>query len=296
MINDESYWWMLQIEYQEKQPGQLQLFSKAIPRDELLRKSLSLIPASIRVTHKDRLWGLADLVKINEKVLSAKLTIKPPLGQIAEETEPGVLEDAHQPRFFTPIVIHIPLQIISVHRAVEFSRFARSAKAFACIIHDLLNDAMIKLNMDQHYVLEVEPIAKTGSFVEWYKSLDRLNRIVVHYVGPNLPSHPGSLVNSIRETANSFRNQLHSETVDLVANQPILDEKDVEEIDRAVAERKLRMRANGKRSGIGTNWSSKDRPEPETARVTLAEEELADSSATARIIAGYLEDYFSDPK
>lgn len=295
-MDDQSRWWMLQVEFQEKYPQQLSLLSKAMPRDELFRKSLLMIPTSIRVTRKDRMWGLADLAKLKEKVLAGKLTVRPPLGRIAEEPEPGVLEGAHEPRFFTPIVAHVPFQIIAVHRAAEVMRFAKSAKTFASIFYDLLSEAMQRLGMDQHYVLEIEPIAKTGSFVEWYHSLDQLNRIIIHYVGPNLPSRPGTLVNAIRETANAFKNELRSETVDLIANEPNLEETDIEELDRAAAERKLRMRANGTRSGIGTNWSSKDRPEPETARIPLTDEELTDPSAAAGKITSYLEDYFGERK
>ncbi len=294
MIDDETRWWMLQVEFQERYPGQLNMLSQPIPRDVLLRSSLELIPKSIRVSRGDRIWGLADLVIINDDVLAGKLTVRPPPGRIAEEPQPGVLEGAHEPRFFTSIVIHVPLQIIVVHRAAEISRFNRSAKAFAMVFHDLLTQAIKSLDMNDHYVLEVEPIAKTGSFVEWYHGLDCLNRLTVHYVGPNLPSRPGTLVHEIRETAKSFRDKLRSETVDLVANEPHLDENDIEELDQAVAERKLNMRASGTRSGIGTNWSSKDLPEAETARFPLTEEELAHPRVVAEKIAGYLEDYFRE--
>lgn len=294
--SDQSRWWMLQVEFQEKYPRQLSLLSSAMPRDELFRESLLMIPTSIRATRKDRMWGLADLAKLNQNTLAGKLTVRPPLGHIAEEPEPGVLEGAHEPRFFTPIVVHVPLQIIAVNRAAEIMRFARSARAFARVFYDLLSDAMHRLEMDQHYVLAIEPIAKTGSFVQWYHSLDQLHRIVIHYVGPNLPSRPGSLVNAIRETANSFKNELRSETVELIANEPTLEEADVEELDRAAAERKLRMRARGTRSGIGTNWSSRDRPEPETAHVPLSGEELADPRAAAGKITSYLEVYFDKRK
>lgn len=292
MLDNETRWWMLQIQYQERHPGQLNLLSQPMPRSELLRKSLELIPASIRSITGDRTWGLADLVAVRHDVLNAELTVRPPLGRIAEEPQPGVLEDAREPRFFTPIVAHIPLQIIAVHRASDVSRFARSAKAYASVFFDLLNEALKKLEMDQHYVLEVEPIAKIGSFVEWFNSLDHLNRIIVHYVGPNLPSRPDSLVQSIKDTANSFRKSLHSETVDLIANEPKLDEVDVEELDQAVADRRLRMRARGTRSGVGTNWSSRHKPEAETAIIALNESQLADTNATSERIASYLEDYF----
>lgn len=293
-VDGQSRWWMLQVEFQKKHAKQLNLYSSPIPREELFRRSLLLIPQSIRTKRKDRTWGLADVKDLKSDVLVGKITVRPPLGRIAEETRPGILEDAHEPRFFTPIVVHVPLQIIVVNRASEVMRFAKSAKAYASLFYDLIFEAMQKLDMNQHYALAVEPIAKTGSFVEWYESLDQLHRISIHYVGPNLPSRPGSLVNSIRETANAFKDELRSQSVDLIANDPILEKIDVEELDRAAAERKLRMRANGTRSGIGTNWSSKDRPEPETVKIQLNAEELSESRAAATKISNYLEDYFVD--
>lgn len=293
-MDNETRWWMLQVQYQERHPGQLNLLSQPLSRSELLQQSLELIPTSIRSIRGDRTWGLADLVHSGSDVIAAELTVRPPMGRIAEEPRPGVLEDAREPRFFTPVVVHIPLQIIVVHRGSDVSRFARSAKAFAAVFYDLLDDALRKLKMDQHYVLEVEPIAKTGSFVEWYNSLDHLDRIIVHYVGPNLPARPDSLVQSIRDTAYSFRKSLHSESVDLIANEPKLEEADVEELDQAVADRRLRMRARGTRSNIGTNWSSRERPEAETAIIPLVEEELAKPSNLSEKIKGYLEKYFGD--
>lgn len=294
MFDNETRWWMFQVQYQERYPGQLNFLSQPMARDELLRQSLELIPTSIRSIRGDQTWGLADLVTSRSDVVAAELTVRPPLGRIAEEPRPGVLEDAREPRFFTPVVVHIPMQIIVVHRAADVSRFARSAKAYATVFYDLLDEALRKLEMDQHYILEVEPIAKTGSFVEWYNSLDHLDRIVVHYVGPNLPARPDSLVQSIRDTANSFRNFLRSETVDLIANEPKLEDADVEELDQAVADRRLRMRARGTRSKIGTNWSSSVRPEAETAIIPLVEEELAKPGSLSEKIKGYLEKYFGD--
>lgn len=294
MFDNETRWWMLQVQYQERHPGQPNLLSQPMSRSELLRKSLELIPTSIRSTRGDRTWGLADLVPFSSDVLAAELTVRPPLGRIAEEPRPGELEDAKEPRFFTPIVVHVPLQIIVVHRASDVSRFARSANAFAAVFFELLEEALRKLEMDQHYVLEVEPIAKTGSFVEWFNSLDHLNKIIVHYVGPNLPARPDSLVQSIRDTAKSFKNSLSSESVDLIANEPHLEEADVEELDQAVADRRLRMRARGTRSNIGTIWSSRERPEAETAIIQLTEVELATPRTLSEKIKGYLEKYFGD--
>jgi len=294
MDDNQTRWWMLQVQFQERYPGQLNLLSQPFPRDELLRKCFELIPTSIRTAKGVNLWGLAELVHVSHNIMLADLTVRPPQSNIAEEPEPGVLEETLEPRFFAPIVVHIPLQIIAVNRGTDVSRFARSAKAFAAIFYDLISKAMQILDMSQHYVLDVEPIAKTGSFVQWYKSLDKLDRIAVHYVGLNLPSSPGSLVQSIRETAHSFRDTLRSATVDLIANEPQLVESDVEELDQAVSDRRLRIRAKGTRSGIGTNWSSSDRPEPETIQVPLTQEEITDSSSISTKIAGYLEDYLGE--
>ncbi len=292
MIDNETRWWMLQVQFQERHPQQGHLFSQPLPRDELLRKCVSLIPAKVRSQRGRNIWGLAELVTISSDILVCDLTIRPPFARIAEEPVPGVLEETHEPRFFTPIVVHVPLQIIAVHRASDLSRFARSAKAYASIFCDLISEAISLLEMTQHYALEIEPIAKTGSFIDWCKSLDELKRIAIHYVGPNLPTRPGGLVESIKNTAHSFRNVLHSETVDLIANEPHLEERDIEELDRAVAERKLRMRATGNRTGIGTNWSSSERPEPETVRVSLSDDDLASPHTLSEKIGHYLSNYF----
>lgn len=292
-MKDDTRWWMLQVQFQERHPGQLNLLSEPLPRDELFRECLRLIPANIRVPKKNQTWGLANLTEVGTEVFSATLMVKPPYAHIAEEPEPGVLEETQEPRYFTPIVAHIPLQIITVHRASEVARFARSAKSTAAIFYDLLEEAMSRLKMIEFYKLEVEPIAKTGSFVQWFNTLDQLNRISIHYVGPNLPSRPGNLVESIKETAKSLKKSLKSETVDLIANEPHLDDEDVEEIDKAVAERRLRLRAHGNRAGIGTSWSSSTRPEAEIVRMTLAEEELSNPLIISGKIKKYLENYFT---
>lgn len=292
-MKDDTRWWMLQVQFQERYPGQLNLLTEPLPRDELFRECLRLIPANIRVPKKDQTWGLANLVEDGTDIFSANLIVKPPYAHIAEEPEPGVLEETQEPRYFTQIVAHIPLQILTVHRASEVTRFARSAKSTAAIFYDLFKEAISRLKMDEFYELEIEPIAKTGSFVQWFNTLDQLNRIFIHYVGPNLPSRPGSLVESIKETAKSFKNSLKSETVDLIANEPHLDDEDVDEIDKAVAERRLRLRAHGKRAGIGTSWSSSTRPEAETVRISLEEEELSSSRIISKKIKDYLENYFT---
>ncbi len=295
MIDGDSRWWLLQVQFQERHPGQVNLLTQPLPRDELLRKCFDIIPKSIRVSKGPKLWGLAELHHINNNIISADLTVRPPNAQIAEEPEPGVLEETQEPRYFAPIIVHVSSQIIAVNRAPDISRFARSAQAFASVFFDLLDEAMQKLEMSQHYILEVEPIAKTGSFVQWYTTLARLNRIVIHYVGSNLPSTPESLVQSIKDTARSFQNILHSEKVDLVANDPHLSDKDVAELDRAVAERRLKMRAIGMRSGgIKTTWSSSERPEPDTIIIEMADEEYSDQNIVTDKMINFLQNRLTD--
>jgi hypothetical protein len=74
MLSNESRWWMLQVQYHERHPGQLHLLSAPLPRAELLQKSLELIPTSIRALRGDRSWGLADLVKTQKDVFAAETT------------------------------------------------------------------------------------------------------------------------------------------------------------------------------------------------------------------------------
>lgn len=295
MIDSDSRWWLLQVQFQERHPGQLELLTQPLPRDALLRKCFDIIPKSIRVGKGLKLWGLAELHHIDNNIISADLTVRPPNAQIAEEPEPGVLEETREPRYFAPIIVHVSSQIIAVNRAPDISRFARSAQAFASVFYDLLDEAMQKLDMSQYYILDVEPIAKTGSFVQWYTTLERLSRIVIHYVGPNLPSTPESLVQSIKDTARSFQNILHSEKVDLVANDPHLRDEDVAELDRAVAERRLKMRASGMRGGgIKTTWSSSERPEPDTVIIALADEEYSDQNIVTDKMINFLQNRLID--
>lgn len=296
MNDDDSRWWLLQVQFQERHPAQLNLLSQPLSRDELLRKCFNLIPKSIRANRGLKIWGLADLNNINENIIIADLTVRPPNAQIAQEPEPGVLEETHEPRYFAPIIVHIPSQIIAVNRAPDISRFARSAMAFAIVFYDLLNEAMQKIAMTDHYILEVEAIAKTGSFVQWYNGLEKLNRISIHYVGPNLPSPPTTLENSIRNTAREFKNILRSENVDLVANEPHLEEDQVRELDHAVAERRLKMRANGVRNGMKTSWSSSVRPEPETIKIPMTEEELYNQKIITKKMVEFLEKRFVEDK
>ena len=69
MFDNETRWWMLQVQYQERHPGQLNLLSQPLPRDVVLRQSLELIPTSIRSISGDRTWGLADLINVRPFLL-----------------------------------------------------------------------------------------------------------------------------------------------------------------------------------------------------------------------------------
>lgn len=290
MNDDNTLWWMLQVQLPARNEDQLQLFTNPIPRPDLLKKSFSIIPQSIRIQKGNCLWGLADLNIISNTLYSFQLTVRPPFPRIAEEPEPGHLEETKDPRFFTLCVLHIPLQMIVVHRSSYVSRYARSAKTFASIFSELLTEAVRVLDMEAHYGVEVEPIAQLGSFVEWVKSIDILKKIIIRHTGPNLPAGASDLISEIRDTANKYRRALHSRDVELIANAPKVDEKEVEELDEAAADRRLKLRAYGIRKGVGTSWSSKTKPVPETAIMPLNEDQLDDTELVAHSIEAYVEE------
>jgi len=179
-----------------------------------------------------------------------------------------------------------------VHKAPDVSRFAKSARTFADIFQELLEKAVNSLNMDQHYLVEVDPIAKTGSFVEWVNSLDILKKIIIKHTGSNLPSGPSTLIADLKESAKKLKNSLKSKDVELVANEPELDDEEIIELDRAVADRRLKLRAKGMKSGVGTTWSSREKPIAETAIMPINEEQLHDGSGVARRIDIYINERF----
>lgn len=294
--SDNTLWWLLQVQLPERDGKQLGLFSSPIPRQDLLRQSISLIPENIRISKGASNWGLADLLKINDDLFSFYLTIKPPYARIAEEPKPGHLKDAKDPRFYTLCVINIPQQIVMVHKASDVSRFARSAKTFADIFQELLEKAIKSLNMEQHYLVEVDPIAKTGSFVEWVNSLDILKKIIIKHTGSNLPSGADNLIADLKESAKKIKSSLKSKDVELVANEPELNDEEIIELDRAVAERRLKLKARGLKSGVGTIWSSSEKPIPETAIMPIEEEQLHDGAAVARRIDIYIKQRFKGRK
>jgi|688.fasta_scaffold249639_1 hypothetical protein len=292
LSNDPTRWWMLQIEFPEKHPGQGDLLSQPIPRQELLRRSFECIPSFPRILRGDASWGLADVQQVDENITVANLTVRPPTSSIAEESMPGVLEEANEPRFFTPVVLHLSLQILAVQRTPEVSRFARSAKTFALIIAEFLDEALRRFEMTSFYLLTVEAIAEKGSFLEWYSRLEHLDSLTVHYIGKNLPARPDGLIHSLRKAAEEFKNDMRSESVDLVAKNPSLTDQDVDEIDNAIAERRLKIRARGTRNGVGTPWSSKDKPVPRAVLVPFEEQEASSLTIMGSKIGRLLQQMF----
>jgi hypothetical protein len=135
----------------------------------------------------------------------ANLTVRPPVSRIAEEPNPGILLEANEPRFFTPVVLHLPLQILAVERTPEVGRFARSAKTFSTIMADFLESALKYFQMQHFYMLSVEPIAEKGSFLEWYRNLEHLDQITIHYIGKNLPARPDGLIYSLKSAAGTYQ-------------------------------------------------------------------------------------------
>jgi hypothetical protein len=293
MDDEKTLWWILQIQLPAKNENQFQLFTSPIPRQDLIKKAFSIIPQSIRVHKGNCIWGLADLSGPSDDLYAFKLTVHPPNAKIAEEHEPGHLEETKDPRFFTVCVLHIPLQIIVVNRSSYVSRYAKSAKTFADIFTDLLKDSVRALNMNMHYDVEIDPIAQMGSFIEWFKSIDELKKIIIKHTGPNLPDGNSDLVASIKESANKYRNTLHSRDVEMIANSPSLQQIEVEELDEAAADRRLKFRAQGVRAGVGTSWSSKTKPIPETAIMPINEEQLSDSTLVFQSIKNYINNRFN---
>lgn len=291
---ENTFWWLLQVQFPDRHGKQQNLFSNPIPRNELLRQAVSLIPSKIRYTRGGATWGFADLTKIDDNLYTFHLIVKPPDAQIAAEPEPGHLEDSIDPRYYTLCVVNIDRQIIMLHKSSDISRYARSAKTFSYIIQDLLLKAVLDLNMSEHYLVEVDPIAKTGSFVEWFSGLDKLKRITIKHTGSNLPSGADDLITDIKESAKKYKNALRSRDVELVANEPDINEEEVEELDKAVADRRLKLTARGVRSGVGTTWKSSKKPIPETAIMPIKEEQLKDKQMVASRINDYLKNYYED--
>jgi hypothetical protein len=216
-----------------------------------------------------------------------KLTVHPTSVPIAAEHTLGYLEEAKDPRFFTHSVLYVPFQIIAVHRSSYISRYAKSAKTFATIYK-----ALKQLEMEPHYSVEVDPIAQVGSFIEWMNSIDYLQKILIKYTGPNLPGPARRLIESIRGAGKEFKKALHAKDVELSANEPELNNEEVTELDEAAAERIIKLKARGFKTGIVTNWSSKTKPVPEIYNMPFNEDQLNNTELIANSIKNYIDDRF----
>lgn len=289
MYKEETRWWMLQLQFPLRSQSQPDLFISPVPRSELTRKTFSDIPSSVRIERNANIWGLADLTQPTKDLWSFKLTVRPFSARIAQEPELGHLEETIDPRFFTMCFLSIPQQIIVIHKSSDVSRFARSAKTFAEIYFLLLKKSLEHLDMAALYRVEVDPIAQVGSFVEWVDSIEYLKKIAIRYTGPNLPAGPGSIVSSLLDAANSFSKTIPSRDVELAANDPRLSDNQIEELDKAAAARRLKLRARGTtKSGVGTSWSSATKPIPETAVMPFGEDYLDDAARVAPQIEDYI--------
>jgi len=293
-MEDNTFWWILQIQFPDKNGDQLELFESAISRFELLTKSIKLIPSQIRIIRGKTTWGIADLTKISDILYTFCLTMIPPNVRIAEESELGHLEDFIDPRYYTLCVINIQKQIVMVHKSPDVSRYARAASTFAEIFKKLIDQAVQNLNMSGFYNVEVDPLAEKGSFVEWVASLDELKKITITYAGANLPDRASNLTSDLKGIAKEFKSALKSRNVELVANNPHLDDDEVEELDKSVSERRLKLRARGIRSGVGKTWRSSEKSIPETAIMPLTEEQLRNTHMVATMINRYLNEAYDD--
>jgi len=292
--NESTRWWLLQVQLPARHGKQQSLFSKPMPRSELFREAIKIIPETIRISRGSSTWGFANLNEVSSDLYSLYLTIRPPKAHIAEEPEPGHLQDTKDPRYYTLCVVNIPNQIIMVHKGSDVSRFARSAKTFSEIFQELFDKAIAVLQMKDHYIVEVDPIAQTGSFIDWVRNQDTLQKIIIKYTGANLPSGASNLISNIRESAKKYQNALKSKDVELVANEPELNDEEIEELDEAAADRRLKLRAKGTKAGVGTTWSSSKKPIPETAQMLISEEILSDESYVAERINLYINNRFAD--
>lgn len=282
----------MQVQLPTRHGKQLSLLSKPMPRSDLLREAIKIIPENIRISRGNSTWGFANLGEVTNSLYSFYLTIRPPNARIAEEPAPGHLQDTKDPRFYTLCILNIPKQIIMVHKGSDVSRFARSATTYSEIFQELLEKAVSALQMKDHYIVEVDPIAQFGSFIEWVRAQDTLEKIIIKHTGSNLPSGASSLISDIRESAKKYQHALKSKNVELVANEPELTDDDIVELDKAAADRRLKLRAKGVKSGVGTTWSSSKKPIPETATMAIGEEILQHESYVAEMINIYINKRF----
>ena len=294
MSDNETFWWILQVTFPELYHSDF--FAKPLPRQTLAKEAFGLIPAKIRITKNQNMWGLANLEVISNSILACKLTVLPPFSRVGEESAPGFLQQTHEARFFTLVFLHLPLQIIMVQKAHEISRYARSANTFAQIFEQLLSVANQSLGQDIFYDVSVTPICRTGSFTEWVRNIDELIRIKVHYVGPNLPVSGLSLVHGIKDSAKKIRDDFRANSVDVVANHPKPSDEEVNELDVATSNKQLDMIATGMKSDVIVRWSSSEKPMPQSVKMYLTEDQISNTPSLGELIQRYVEDTFGKRK
>jgi hypothetical protein len=291
---ENTKWWLLQVQFPDRYGKQLHLFPNSMSRKELLEESIKVVPENIKIIRGASTWGFANLIKINSELYTFYLTVKHPKARIAEEPKPGHIQDAKDSKFYTLCVINIKRQIIMVHRGSDVSRYARSAQTYAAILQELIEKAVSFLQMKYYYIVEVDPIAQIGSFVQWVEDQDVLKKIIIKYAGPNLPSGASNLIKDIKESARLCQSALKSKYVELVANDPDIDDEEVLELDKAVANRRLKIKAKGIKSGVNTTWSSSDKPIPETATMPFGEKTLEQESFVAEKVNTYINEKFKE--
>ncbi len=283
-----SHWWILQLQLLEREKQQMDLFIDPLKRNDLITRSIKRIPKEIKLSRNNSVWGFADVQRIEKDLYAFLLTVRPPSAKIGQEIEPGHLEETKDYRYWTWAIVNVSEQIIFVHRSSDVSRYARSATTFAEIFQNLFFKAIESFEMHYYYNIEVDPIAVTGSFIEWFKSLEVLKTITFTYRGPNLPSGPGSLVKNLKNTGKILKDALHSKEVEIVSKKPEVSDEEVEELDLAVSKRKLKLRARGVRKGVTSTWSSDTKPRPETATIPIGEKDLKNPREASRILNKYI--------
>lgn len=269
----ESKWWILQL--QLPATNKKHMMSTPEPRKDIIQKAFSIIPEKIRIKRGSTTWGIANVSNQNNEkdIIIFYLTANPANSKIAEEQHPGYLQDSNNPRFFTMCALKVSSQLIIVNKDSDTSRYSRSANTYAYIFRELIEQAIIMLEMKYFFNVEVEAIAENGSFIEWINSQDLITKIIIKHTGSNLPAGASDLINEIKEAAKQWQKVSHAKNIELVANEPDLDENEIAELDQAIADRRLKLRARGLKSNISTTWCSSERPIPITLSLENAPED-----------------------
>ena len=286
----------MQIELPERYDKQQILFSDPLPRDQLISKSLEIIPGKIRIHRNMKKWGLANYQKIDEDTIYCKFMVTPIGVGIGKESEPGVLEKSEDLRFSTDVVCYLPFQVIAVLPGTLISRYISTAKSFSIIFQELFSDAIKALKQEDNYRVEVEPIAQKGSFIEWVDWIDILERIRVIYSGPNFPGTNSSTVDQIKESARQIQKLSKADSTSHTINRPNFSRDQILELDEAVSERRLKFTAAGKKDNLTVPWSSSNKPVPEKVPMELEQEEYSTPIILGKKVRDTIINYFAGRK